>query len=877
MSTVTAATVEAILRVRDSNFSVSMNNADKAVKKVDQSVKSLSERLNKIGDAASSIGRGLSIGVTSPLLALATAAVKTTTDLDALRQGMVKVTGSSAEAERQLARLKVIARQPGLGFEEAIKGSLRLQSAGLSAKQAEGSLREFGNAIAAVGGGKEQLDGVTVALAQIASKGKVTAEEINQIAERFYGVREAMVKAFGTSDTEILQAAKLTSNEYIDGMVAVLSQDKRVGNSLKNQFETAQDDIKESLDRIGKAIAPRVADVFEKVAKAAERLTSAFERMPKEKQDFLTNLGLGAAFVGPAIAAAGSMAKLAASLADLGVSVGVLKNLAAGGAIALAVTLAFAPHVEAGLETKALNDKTAAQDATLPRYSVMRGHIAQLREFQQSKKRYPGHSPIINPLSEMGKALEAAGIGGDATPAQIDAAIARLGKESIAARGELKAQVKTDSPREAAQRALEAQKKSQQAIFDATARAKRLKAEEEARKERLAEAERKRKEKEDNDRRFREDQARRVKDAQERLAGITLPDIALKQREARQQYQEDKYYGVPGASDLLSQTLRKNALEEISGQIGNFSFSGALSSGGNELAKLANKRQKLRESLAAGLEKLEKDTAPKNSVPLPGPQIDWLRANAPMMNRPMGGTVLGGINRRDADLQRRAMLGGNRAARDGGNIAERAFYDLTEGKDVLGNALERVKQSVFAGIGEEIGRSVERSLRKRLTKVFEDAIGEGIGDKLGKTLEGSLQGINASAGAILSASYNLIAAFSRKKSFGLGTALGLAAGLLIPGAQPFIPALLNFGNSLDNGDIRGAGMAGVSGFLTNMGGSQTTVGGGANTGPADGRSVRRSGSMIIVNHYGDVNGVEDLEGASYRQGRAIERQLSFNG
>jgi tape measure domain-containing protein len=870
-TTVTAATVEAILRVRNAGFTQEMNKADQQTKKLEQSVKSLSERLNKIGDATSSIGRGLSIGVTSPLIALGTAAVKTTTDLDALRQGMVKVTGSSAEAERQLARLKVIARQPGLGFEEAIKGSLRLQSAGLSAKQAEGSLREFGNAIAAVGGGKEQLDGVTVALAQIASKGKVTAEEINQIAERFYGVREAMVKAFGTSDTEILQAAKLTSNEYIDGMVAVLSKDKRVGNSLKNQFETASDDIKESLDRIGRAIAPRVAQTLGKIADAADRLTKAFERLPKEKQDLLVNLGLGAIAAGPITSVLGNLASLAANLELVGVSAKTLGLLARGGMIGLAVGAIMSLGTAFYSYSVDKNARETEQNANRPYYldaeEKIRGNrqkIADIEAAASNRRQQSGG----------GDSAYLAGIGGLLNPSE-EAEVKRLRQENAKMEGI--ASTLRGKAESSQKKALEVQKKNQKAITDMKARAARLKAEEEARKERLAEAERRRKEKEANDKQFRDDQARRIKDANERLAAVTLPDIALKQREARQQYEEDKYYGVPGASDLLSQTLRKNALEEVSGQFGNFSFSGALSSGANELGKLASKRQKLRESLAAGLEKLERDTAPKNSIPLPGSQLDWLRANAPMMNRPMGGTVLGGINRRDADLQRRAMLGGNRAARDGGNIAERAFYDLTEGKDVLGNALERVKQSVFAGIGEEIGRSVERSLRKRLTKVFEDAIGEGIGDKLGKTLEGSLQGINASAGAILSASYNLIAAFSRKKSFGLGSALGLAAGLLIPGAQPFLPALFDFGNALDNRDIRGAGMAGISGFLTNVGGSQTTVGGGANTGPADGRSVRRGGSVVIINDYGNKYGLDEVEGAGYRQGRAIERQLAFNG
>lgn len=881
MSTVTAATVEALLRVRNVNFTQEMKRADEQTKKLDQSVKSATARIAQFGDLASRMGQSLTLRVSAPLLALGTAAVKTTTELDALRQGMVKVTGSSAEAERQLARLKVIARQPGLGFEEAIKGSLRLQSAGLSAKQAEGALREFGNAIASVGGGKAELDGVTVALSQIASKGKVTAEEINQIAERFYGVREAMVKAFGTSDTEVLQAAKLSANEYIDGMVAALSQDKRVGNSLKNQFETAQDDIKESLDRIGKAIAPRVAQTLGKVADAADRLTRAFERMPKEKQDLLTNLGLGALAAGPIVSVLGNLASLAEKLNLVGVNAGVIASLARGGAIGLAVGAVMSLGTAFYSYSVNKNARETEERAGRPYYldaeEKIRGNrqrIADIEAAASNRRQQSGG----------GDSAYLAGIGGLLNPSE-EAEIKRLKQENA----KMEAMASTlrgkaaSSQKQAAQKALEAQKKSQQAITDIKARAERLKAAEDARKERLAEAERKRKEKEANDQRFREDQAQRVKDAQDRVANLTLSPLQLAQREARQQYEQDKYYGVPGAGNILKLTLGDNAQKEVARQFGGFDFSSVLSSGSAELAKIAEKRQKARESLALELQRLEKSTAPAVGLALPGSQLDWLRSNAPTATQTIGGSVKGGLTR----IEQRAAMGGYRAARQAGGIAESAFYDLTEGKNVLGNALTRVKQSVFAGIGEEIGRGVERSLRKRLSQVFEDAITGTLGDKLGKSLEGSLKGITASAGAILSASYNLIAMLSRPKKFGIGTALGIAAGIAFPVLRPFTMALADAGNALDNRDFGGFANAVAGGFLTNLsnGGGATTVGprtsfsdvsglatvtnGGASSG------IRR-GVTIIVNDYGNKYGMEELEEASYRQGRSIERALAFS-
>lgn len=878
MSTVTAAVVEALLRVRDAGFFVTMKKADEQTKKVEQSVKSVSARLTQFGEIASGVGQTLSLKITAPLIAVGAAAVKTTTDLDALRQGLVKVTGSSAEAERQLARLKVISKQPGLGFEEAIKGSLRLQSAGLSAKQAEGALREFGNAIAAVGGGKEQLDGVTVALSQIASKGKVTAEEINQIAERFYGVREVMQRAFGTSDTEILQAAKLTANEYIDGMVEVLSQDKRVGNSLKNQFETAQDSIKESLDRIGTAIAPRVADVFEKIASAIERVTLAFSKMPREKQDLLTRLGLGTLVAGPILQVIGNVASLASKLEALGVGAKVLAGLTRGGVIGAAVgaiALIGTAFYTYSVDKQA---RKTEEEAARPYYLDAEQKI---RDNRQKISDIESAATARRQQSGGGDSAYLAGIGGLLNPSE-EAEIKRL-KEENAKLESISSTLRTKA--QAYQKRLaDEQARQKQSLIDANARAQRLKEQEEKRQEEERERKRRAQEKAENDRRYREEALRTAREAADLKLGLTAPEIVQKQAQARRLADRFRYYGVKDTDEILKLILRDNAIGEVRAQMGGWSFSSVLSSGFSDLSKQAEKRRKLRESLPAGLEALERSTAPKVPLPVPPGDIAQLRDLAPTV--PIMGklAVQGGLTR----IQQRARLGGYRAAGQLGGIADAGFQDLVNGRDVIGNALERVKGAVFQGIGEEIGRGVERSLRKKLSSIFEEAIMGKVGDKLGKSLEGSLRGINASAGAILSGAYSLITALSRRKQFGLGSFLGAAAGFLAGGPVGAIQGY-NFGNALDNKDYGGAIIGGLQ-LFTMPGASSGTSSGprtsfsdvsglaGVTTGGSSGwTSPPRRSVFIQVVHNGDINGIEDLEGASQRQGRAIERAMSFNG
>lgn len=162
-------------------------------------------------------------------------------EMDSLRRGMTAVMHSSSAAAKEMEALREVAKLPGLGYSEAVRMSVSLQASGMSANMARESMKAFGNALATVGKGKADLEGVGLALSQIMSKGKVSAEEINQIAERVPQIRIAMKDAFGTADTEVIQKMKLTSQEFIAGVTAELGKLDNASGGLRNSAENLSD------------------------------------------------------------------------------------------------------------------------------------------------------------------------------------------------------------------------------------------------------------------------------------------------------------------------------------------------------------------------------------------------------------------------------------------------------------------------------------------------------------------------------------------------------------------------------------------------------------------------------------------------------------
>jgi tape measure domain-containing protein len=241
---------------------------------------SVLDSTGKIGEAFGALSivaaaMGVAVaGAAVKLAGLAGNAIQAYAEFESLELAMKSVSGSAEAARRNIERLKDIATLPGLGFKEAIQGSIRLQAAGFSARLAERALIGFGKAIAEVGGGKAELDGVILALTQIASKSTLSAEEINQIAERVPRIRQILKQAFGTADVE--QVAKMaTPTVIIEKIIDELEKLPQQGDSVKNFFENLGDTISQAWAQAGEALAKRFMPELKSVANFFSNLVAS--------------------------------------------------------------------------------------------------------------------------------------------------------------------------------------------------------------------------------------------------------------------------------------------------------------------------------------------------------------------------------------------------------------------------------------------------------------------------------------------------------------------------------------------------------------------------------------------------------------------------
>lgn len=279
-------------------------------------LKQAERSLKRSGAKMQSIGMGLMTSLSAPLAALGGGAIKAAGDFEAMSNGLTAIMGDADLAAAELEKLKEAAKNPGLGFAQAVKGSVRLQSIGLDANLARENMLAMGNAIALVGGGAEELDRATLAMQQIGAKGKVSAEEINQLNEVIPQIRAVMKDTFGTSEGQELTKMGVDANTFIEEITKGLQKLPEAQGGIKNAIENTGIAMQSFLSSLGMELN-EAFNIQGNVESFANRLTEISERfagLDERTQKIIFTLGGLVIAIGPALYAFGKMQTLAATL-----------------------------------------------------------------------------------------------------------------------------------------------------------------------------------------------------------------------------------------------------------------------------------------------------------------------------------------------------------------------------------------------------------------------------------------------------------------------------------------------------------------------------------------------------------------------------------
>lgn len=273
--------------------------------------------------------------------------------LDKMKIALRGIVKDQASYNTVLAAANAATRELNVPQEAAIGGLTRLSAAILGAggtvNQSTFAFRALTEAVTATGGKAEQVDGAMLALTQVFSKGKVSAEELNQIAERLPGTYTLFAEATGRTGPQLakgLEQGKIGLNDLMKFLELLRTKHGQTALEIAASSENAGERLKVAYDKmredVGRALQPLGAEVQNTLANALRAATPAlttFIQALVSNADLIANLTKQFLALGAVIGTAFATAKLVTIATDL-VAV-------AGGATTAAtamgrLTLAFA-------------------------------------------------------------------------------------------------------------------------------------------------------------------------------------------------------------------------------------------------------------------------------------------------------------------------------------------------------------------------------------------------------------------------------------------------------------------------------------------------------------------------------------------------------
>jgi tape measure domain-containing protein len=161
--------------------------------------------LTDVGNAALR-GGAVVAAYRAGMTALAASFVRPAAQFEQFNVQLTTLEGSAEGAEKAMAWIEGFATKTPLSVEETVQAYARLRAFGLD--PTTGSLQAMVDTMAATGGGAEKLNGLTLALGQAWTKGKLQGEEAMQMLERGVPVWDLLAEQMGKSAEEVMKLSE---------------------------------------------------------------------------------------------------------------------------------------------------------------------------------------------------------------------------------------------------------------------------------------------------------------------------------------------------------------------------------------------------------------------------------------------------------------------------------------------------------------------------------------------------------------------------------------------------------------------------------------------------------------------------------------------
>lgn len=271
--------------------------------KVTKDLQKQKEATQTLKDSFGSLGKAMTVGVTLPLVAMATAGVKYNAELESYNANLTTLLGGNKkQAEELLQTLKETAKTTPYETSQLVKATQTMMAFGVSAKDAKKYLNQIGDISM---GNAEKLSGLTLAFSQVQSAGRLTGQDLLQMinqgfnplniisketGESMASLKERMSQG-GISAQEVAHAFEIATSKgglFYKGM-------EKGSKTTEGRISTLKDSFKEMTGSLTKSLLP----VLQKLVISLTKVFDWFGSLNSKQQKTILIIAGVVASIGP--------------------------------------------------------------------------------------------------------------------------------------------------------------------------------------------------------------------------------------------------------------------------------------------------------------------------------------------------------------------------------------------------------------------------------------------------------------------------------------------------------------------------------------------------------------------------------------------------
>lgn len=242
----TVASFNVALIASTGRFTAAMSKAerqwDRFTRNVQRSSKTLPASIRAVVPASLAMAKHVVKATAlagAALSALGGIGVKLAMDFEEARVAFTTFFGDARKADRFVRQLEIRGRRTPFGFAGLQESARSLLAFGFTAEQVLEMIEPLGDAVAAMGGGQDTFERIARALGQMKAKGKVSAEELLQLAEAGVPAYQFLAEEIGTSIPQAMEMAQRGAIPVARAIDAIISgMRKRFAGAMAAQMQT---------------------------------------------------------------------------------------------------------------------------------------------------------------------------------------------------------------------------------------------------------------------------------------------------------------------------------------------------------------------------------------------------------------------------------------------------------------------------------------------------------------------------------------------------------------------------------------------------------------------------------------------------------------